>query len=176
MLVVTANWAIADGTVHGAPPRAAVRAFFRELRRAAWRAGFRRDGRYRPIGSLQIVLAGDTFDGLASLQWHGDLRPWQGGSRARAAAEQIAAAATRRGARLLAGLGRLCRDGLSVPQADSRGRPLPGTTSPAAVNVVCLVGDRDRVLDGAWFATLAGRYGISIGTEWASDTLIIRHG
>jgi hypothetical protein len=176
MLVVTANWAIADGTVYGGPPRAAVRAFFRELRRAAWRAGFRRDGRYRPLDAIQIVLAGDTFDGLTSLVWHGDLRPWQGGPRARAAAEQIAVAATRRGARLLAGLGRLRRSGLAVPQADNRGRPLPGTSCPAAVHVVCLVGDRDRVLDGHWFAGLADRHGISIGTEWASDSVIIRHG
>jgi hypothetical protein len=176
MLVVTANWSIADGTVCGGPPRAAVRAFFRELRRAAWRAGFRRDGRYRPLDAIQIVLAGDTFDGLTSMAWHGDLRPWQGGSRARAVAEQIAIAAARRGGRLLTGLARLRRHGLAVPQADSRGRPLPGTTCLAAVHVVCLVGDRDRVLDGLWFAALAGRHGISVGTEWASDSVIIHHG
>lgn len=176
MLVVTANWAITDGTVHGGPPNATVRAFFRELRRAAWRAGFRHDGRYRPVDSIQIVLAGDTFDGLTSLAWHGDLRPWQGGPRARAAAEQIAAAAGRRGVRLLAGLGRLQRDGLAVPRADGRGRPLPGATCQATVSVVCLVGDRDLVLDGDWFAGVAGRHGIPIGTEWSSDAVIVRHG
>jgi hypothetical protein len=176
MLVVTANWAIADGTVHGGPPNTAVRAFFRELRRTAWRAGFRHNGRYRPVDSIQIVFAGDTFDGLASLAWHGDLRPWQGGPRARSAAEQIAAAAARRGARLLAALGRLRRNGLSVPRADERGRPLPGTTCQAAVSVVCLVGDRDRVLDGHWFTAVAGRHGIPIGTEWSSDAVVVRHG
>lgn len=176
MLVVTANWVIADGTVYGGPPAAVVRAFFREVRRAAWRAGFRHDGRYRPIDSIQLVLAGDTFDGLSSLAWHGDLRPWQGGARARAAAERIAAQAAHRGGRFLAALGRLHRDGLAVPQADGRGRPIPGTTCQAAVNVVCLVGDRDRVLDGHWFAAVAGRHGISIGTEWSSDTMLIRHG
>lgn len=176
MLVVTANWAIADGTVYGGPPAGVVRTFFREVRRAAWRAGFRHDGRYRPIEAIQLVLAGDTFDGLSSLAWHGDLRPWQGGPRARAVAERIAAQAAHRGGRLLAALGRLNRDGLSVPQADGRGRPLPGTTCQAAVSVVCLVGDRDRILDGQWFAAVAGRYGISIGTEWSSDTMTIRHG
>jgi hypothetical protein len=118
MLVVTANWAIADGTVYGGPPSGVVRTFFREVRRAAWRAGFRHDGRYRPIESIQLVLAGDTFDGLSSLAWHGDLRPWQGGPRVRAAAERIAARAAHRGGRLLAALGRLNRDGLAVPQAD----------------------------------------------------------
>ena len=176
MLVVTANWAIADGTVHGGPPPAAVRAFFREVRRAAWRTGFRHDGRYRPLEAIQIILAGDMFDGLTSLAWHGDLRPWQGGPRARAVAERIAAQAAHRGGRLLATLGRLQRDGLAVPEADVRGRPLPGTTRQAAVRVVGLVGDRDRVLDGHWFAAIAGRHGIPIGTEWSSDTMIIRHG
>lgn len=176
MLVVTANWAIADGTIHGGPSSAAAQAFFREVRRAAWRAGFRGDGHYRPIDAIQLVLAGDTFDGLTSLAWQGDLRPWQGGSRARAAAERIAAQAAHRGSRLLATLGRLRRDGLSVPQADRRGRPVPGTTRQAAVTVACLVGDRDQVLDGHWFAAIAGRYGIPLGMEWSSDTLIIRHG
>lgn len=176
MLVVTANWAIADGTVHGGPPATAVRAFFREVRRAAWRTGFRHDGRYRPLEAIQIILAGDTFDGLTSLAWHGDLRPWQGGPRARAVAERIAAQAAHRGGRLLATLGRLQRDGLAVPEADGRGRPLPGTTCRADVSVVGLVGDRDRVLDGHWFAAVAGRHGIPIGTEWSSDTMIVRHG
>jgi len=176
VLVVTANWAIADGTVHGGPPPAAVRTFFREVRRAAWRAGFRHDGLYSPIDSIQIVLAGDTFDGLTSLAWRDDLRPWQGGPRARAVAEQIAATAARRGRRLLAGLGRLQRDGLSVPQADERGRPVPGTTCQATVTGVCLVGDRDRVLDGHGFAALAARHGIQIGQEWSSDAIVIRHG
>lgn len=176
MLVVTANWAITDGTVHGGPPNAVVRAFFQDLRRAAWRAGFRHDGRYRPVDSIQVVFAGDTFDGLTSLAWQGDIRPWQGGPRARATAEQIAAAAGRRGGRFLARLGRLQRDGLAVPRADGRGRPLPGTTCQAAVSVVCLVGDRDRVLEGDWFAEIAGRHGIPIGTEWSSDAVIIRHG
>lgn len=176
MLVVTANWAIADGTVHGGTSNATARAFFRELRRTAWRAGFRHDGRYRPVDSIQIVFAGDTFDGLASLVWQGDLRPWQGGPRARSAAEKIAAAAFRRGTRLMAQLGRLRRDGLSVPRADDRGRPLPGTACQAGVSVFCLVGDRDRVLDGDWFAAVAGRHGIPIGTEWSSDAVVVRHG
>lgn len=176
MLVVTANWAIADGSAHGGPSQRAVRAFFGELRRAAWRAGFRRDGRYCPVESIHIVLAGDTFDGLTSLRWRGDLRPWQGGSRRESAAEQIAADAARCGGRFLAGLGRLQRHGLAVPRADSRGRPLAHSTCQATVRVVCLVGDRDRVLDGRWFAAIAGRHGIPIGTEWSSDTMLIRHG
>lgn len=176
MLVVTANWALADGTVHVGPPPGAVTNFFRELRRVAWRAGFRHDGRYRPLDSVQIVLAGDTFDGLSSLAWRDSLRPWHGGGRVQTVVEKIATAATRRSARFLAGLARLQRAGISVPRADRQGRPLPGTTCQAAVTVVCLIGDRDRMLDGPWLANLAGRYGIHVGHEWSSDTVVVRHG
>ncbi|MFM8634227.1 MAG: hypothetical protein ACKOEX_05390 [Planctomycetia bacterium] len=183
MLVVTANWSIGDGTVHGPPPRGSVEAFLRELRRAAWRAGFRGDGRYRPVEGVEIVLAGDTFDGLASFSWQGGSRPWHGGlrlcresDRDRDVADRIAAAAIRQGRRLLVALGRLRRDGLDVPRADSRGRPMPGTMCRAPVAVSCLLGDRDRILDVARLASLAARHGIAIGSEQASDTLVIRHG
>ncbi|MFM7035225.1 MAG: hypothetical protein ACKOYJ_08605 [Planctomycetia bacterium] len=183
MLVVTANWSIGDGTVHGPPPRGSVEAFLRELRRAAWRAGFRGDGRYRPVDGVEIVLAGDTFDGLASFSWQGGSRPWHGGlricresDRDRDVADRIAAAAIRQGRRLLAALGRLRRDGLDVPRADSRGRPMPGTMRRAPVAISCLLGDRDRMLDVARLAALAARHGIAIGTEQASDALVIRHG
>lgn len=176
MLVVTANWSIGDGTVHGSPPRGSVAAFLGELRRAAWRAGFGHDGRYRPLRDMQLVLAGDTFDGLTSLAWPRDVRPWQSGPRARDMAALVAANAFRQGRRLVAMLGRLRRDGLAVPQADARGRPLPGATRPASVSVVCLLGDRDRVLEGPWLSSSAARHGIVIGTEQASDALAIRHG
>lgn len=175
MLVVTANWAIGDGTVHGGPPRESAATFLRRLRRAAWRAGFRRDGRYRPLEAVQLVLAGDTFDGLTSLAWQGDVRPWHEGARARAVAERIAAAAARRGVRLLAALSRLARNGLPVPRADARGRPMPGVTQRTPVSVVCLVGDRDRVLEGCW-ATAAVDRRLAIGVEQAGDSLVIRHG
>ncbi len=176
MLVVTANWAIADGTVLGAPAPGMIRSFFRALRRAAWRTGFQRDGRYAPVPTIQIVLAGDTFDGLTSFAWHGDLRPWQGGPRVRAVAEHVAFKATRCGSRFLAGLVKLQRDGLAVPRADTRGRPMVSATCQAAVRVICLVGDRDRLLHDLWCTTVAGRYGIPVGTEWSSEAVTIRHG
>lgn len=175
MLVVTANWAIGDGTVHGGPPPGTVTAFVGRLRRAAWRAGFRRDGRYRPVETVQVVLAGDTFDGLTSLAWQGDERPWHDGPRARGVTERIAMATARRGTRLLAAVSRLARDGLPVPQADALGRPKPGVFRRATASVVFLVGDRDRMLEGFW-TSAAVRRRLAIGVEQAGDTLVIRHG
>jgi hypothetical protein len=175
MLVVTANWAIGDGSVHGGPPPGTVAAFVGRLRRAAWRAGFRRDGRYRPLEAVQVVLAGDTFDGLTSLAWQGDVRPWHDGGRARRITERIAMATAHRGTRLLAAISRLARDGLPVPEADALGRPKPGVFQRAPASVVFLVGDRDRLLEDFWTST-AARRNLAIGVEQAGDTLVIRHG
>ena len=36
------------------------------IQRSALRAGFRHDGRYKPLERLDIVFAGDTFDLYAS--------------------------------------------------------------------------------------------------------------
>jgi len=176
MLVVTANWAIGDGSVHGAPPHAAVGAFLHAVRRSAWRAGFRRDGCYRPIEAIHLVFAGDTLDGLVSLAWQGDPRPWHGTPRSRAVAERVAEAALRRGGRALAAIARLARRGIDVPVADGRLRPVLGSTRAVPVTVCCLSGDRDRDLESGFLAGLARRAGIHMGGEWSNGTTLVRHG
>jgi len=75
MLVITANWAIADGTIRGGPTQSVVQHFLQEVRRAAWRFGFRQSGHYKPIQSIKILLAGDTLDGLTTLAWGDRSRP-----------------------------------------------------------------------------------------------------
>ena len=76
MLVVTANWAIGDGTLWRRPLRGLVSRAWGVIQRSALRAGFRHDGRYRPLERLDIVFAGDTFDLYASRLWAtGDVRP-----------------------------------------------------------------------------------------------------
>lgn len=58
MLVVTANWALADGSLV-ATSRRGQEEFLEAVHRAAFRSGVRRDGRYEPIDSIDIVLAGE---------------------------------------------------------------------------------------------------------------------
>lgn len=163
MLVVTAKWGIGDGTVHAGPRAGVVEGFFAELRRAAWRAGFRRDGTYRSIDAAHLVFMGDTLDGLCSLAWHGGPRPWRGSRRAAAVAEAVAAGAARSGGRAWRHLRRLLRVGLAVPAADHRGRPLLGTFTRAAVKASCVIGERDGPLEATALAAAALRAGIRIG-------------
>lgn len=174
MLVVTANWLFGDGTLAAAASAPHVVAWRQAVHRAALRGGFRRDGSYRPLEDLQIVLAGDTFDCLTSSVWTGGLRPWHAGRAAEAARRSVLVHAANRGRRLLAALSRWAREGLVVPAADRRGRPVPGTTSHVAVRVALLTGDRDSWLhDGSDEAT---RHGLAVGHVWSDDTATVRHG
>ena len=174
MLVVTANWLFGDGTLATAAPAPRVAPWLQAVHRAALRGGFRRDGSYRPLESVQIVLAGDTFDCLTSSEWTGAVRPWHAGRAAQAARRRVLFRSASRGRRLLARLGRWARDGLVVPAADRRGRPVLGTTACVPLRVVLLAGDRDAWLhEGVDEAT---RHGLALGHVWSDDAATIRHG
>jgi len=173
MLVVTANWSWTDGSlVPNRPARGS--AWLRDVHRAVLRAGFRRDGRYRPIEAVDIVLAGDTFDALSSRRWTDRLRPWHGGPQAASMRERVLVEAAHRARRLLAGLARWAREGMALPPADRRGRPLSQATTRADVRVTLLTGERDRWLELA--ADVAARHHCRVGRIWADDGSVIRHG
>lgn len=173
MLVVTANWGLADGTL--VPDRRQRQAaWLNAVQRSILRGGFREDGGYRPVDRVEIVLAGDTFDWLTTLAWTEGLRPWHGGQRVGRVRADVAARALRRGRLLVRGLARWGRDGVTVPGADRRNRPTFSAASRVAVQVTLLVGDRDR-----WIADYAGRVarrGIVVGEGWTDGVVVIRHG
>ena len=174
MLVVSANWMFSVGTLAADATAPHVDVWLQAVHRAAVRAGFRRDGSYRPLDQLQVVLAGDTFDCLTSAAWTGSLRPWHDGRAAQAARRAALVQAARRGRRLLARLSRWARSGLSVPTADRRGRPVLAATTLVPVRVAFLAGDRDSWLDEACDA--ASSHGLSVGSVWAADVTTVRHG
>ncbi|NDC62787.1 MAG: hypothetical protein EBZ59_02070 [Planctomycetia bacterium] len=176
MLVVTANWSIADGTLYGGPPPGSVADFCAAVHRGALRSGFRRDGSYRPVQVVDLVLAGDSFDWLVSGRWTERVRPWHGGRRAAAVLERVVAAAGRRGGRLLASLSRLARTGLPVPPADARWRPLLGANQYVPVRVTLLSGDRDPWLEHVAAANASSRYPVAIGSNWSGGGVVVRHG
>ena len=174
MLVVSANWSLGDGTLTAAAAAPHVGVWLQAVHRAAVRAGFRRDGSYRPLDQLQVVLAGDTFDCLMSAAWTGCVRPWHDGRAAQAARRAVLVRSARRGRRLLVGMSRWARSGLSVPTADRRGRPVLAATTRVPVRIALLAGDRDSWLDQA--CNEAARYGLSIGSVWSDDLTTVRHG
>lgn len=173
MIVICANWAIHDGTFGG---RAAIDAgpWLQAVHRAAHRAGFGRDGRYRPVDAIDIVFAGDTFDWLTSAVWTRESRPWHAGSAVVHDHARVRRASVTRARTLLAGLARWVRRGLPVPRADRIGRPRIEDRIRVPVRVAFLSGDRDASLDEA--ATEAVRFGYSIGRVWGDETLEVRHG
>ena len=173
MLVVTANWALADGTLMAASRRRQAE-FLEAVHRAAFRSGVRSDGRYEPVDGIAIVLAGDTFDPLTSTAWKDDVRPWHEGGRAVGVAATLMLAAATRGRRLLAGLSAWVRAGLMVPAADRRGRPVFDRERRVPVRVTVLPGDRDPWIAGAG-ARLARR-GIEVAGAWSVPGISVCHG
>jgi hypothetical protein len=171
MLVVTSNLAVGDGTLFRAGGRHAGLPLL--VHRAAIRGGFRDTGTYRPIESLHLVVAGDTFDWLASATWCGGAKPWHGGARARESLLGVATASVRSARRLFATLTRWSRHGLPVPDADARGRPC-SRAAVVPVRVTLLAGDRDAAL--AEVARHLPGQPFTIGECWSDDALTIRHG
>lgn len=173
MLAVTANWLLSDGSLVPSPVVPAA-GWLAGVRRAALRAGCRRDGRYRPVESVCLVFAGDTFELLVSDVWAGRDRPWHGGPRAHAARAAALEAALRSARPVLRLLWRWLRRGMPVPVADGHGRPRFGREHSVPLHVFVLAGDRDGWLGEAPAAAL--RLGVATGEAWSDGGITVRHG
>lgn len=176
MLVVTANWAVPDGRVCAPPPRRLFERLFTDLRRAAARAGFRRDGRYQPIERVVIVLAGDTFDCLVSDRWLGGVRPWERRREAAARHADLFRDAWSHARRPLVAVARLARRGLAVPAAGAHGRPVQTAAVTVPVRVVMLAGDRDAAVERSGRFFPWNRLGIGVGHAWGGEAVRVVHG
>jgi hypothetical protein len=177
MLAVTANWMLTDGTL--APTRAgAAEDWLCTIRRAAIRAGVGNDGRYRPVDSVCLVFAGDTFDWLLSDVWSGRDRPWHGGGRGREARASVVASSLRASSPVIAGVRRWIRRGMPLPAADARGRPSARHVCHVPTRVVMLAGDRDAWLSEglAEPGEFAHRFGVWVGESWLDGRVNRRHG
>lgn len=175
MLIATTNWRITDGTLAAGPAAGLVHRWRIGTRLTILRAGFRRDGGYRPVDAVDLVFAGDTFDWLVSSEWLGETRPWHGGTRAADVLQRVVDRSFRRGGRLLATLASWSRRGVEVPGVDRHGRPSPGTGRRVPVRVTVLSGDRDERLEdvvGRW----GTERGIGVGRIWSTKEVSIRHG
>ncbi|MFM8414922.1 MAG: hypothetical protein ACKOCX_09370, partial [Planctomycetota bacterium] len=173
MLVVTANWALTDGSLAASRARRAA-AWLEVIRRAIVRAGMGRDGRYRPVAEATLIMAGDTFDWLLSDVWTGPERPWHAGRRSAEARDRVAAATIRAALPAVRIIRRWIRQGIPLPAADARGRPSAWASSCCRFSGVLLAGDRDR-----WLTDLAAagdRVGLLLGEEWSDGIRHVRHG
>lgn len=173
MLAITANWAIGDGSLADSRAMAAAR-WLDAVRRAVVLAGWTRDGRYRPVEDLTLLFAGDTFDWLLSAGWSGRNRPWHGGARGEEARDRVAVGSFLAARPVLRALARWAGKGMAVPAATARGRPSEWAEQLTRIRLILLAGDRD-----AWLtdhASVAARFGIAAGEEWADARRQVRHG
>src|SRR5512134_1508041 len=69
MLVIISDIHLGDGTTASSISPSAFHLFSSRLRETAYYASFRRDGSYRPIESLDLLLMGDILDPLHSTLW-----------------------------------------------------------------------------------------------------------
>src|SRR5512140_1569261 len=69
MLVIVSDTHLGDGSTAGSISPSAFRLFSHRLSETAYYASFRRDGKYRPIESIDLLLMGDIFDPLHSTRW-----------------------------------------------------------------------------------------------------------
>lgn len=167
MIVVTSNWAIGDGTLF--PARSpALGSLVPAIHRAVVRAGVRSDGGYRPVGRVDLVLAGDTFDWLLSAEWLGDVKPWHFSAASREVASQIARRSLHCGRATLLPLFRWARLGVDVPTARHSGRTIAVPT-----RITLLTGDRDELAEEL---LEAHRDSMAVGRRWDDGRVTIRHG
>lgn len=173
MLVVASNWGLSDGRLVSRPA-GGCGWLLAAIHRAVMRAGFRRDGSYRPVDGVDLVLAGDTFEWLVTDAWCGPVRPWQAGRGARAARLAVATRTLWAARRVMGRLARWVRCGLTVAAADGRGRPDWAARCTVPARVTLLAGDRDVWLPEVAVPTL--RHPFAAGLRWSDGALTVRHG
>ena len=69
MLVIISDLHLGDGTTANSISPSAFHLFANRLREVAYFASFRKDGKYRPIDQLDIVMLGDILDPIHSTSW-----------------------------------------------------------------------------------------------------------
>lgn len=162
MLVISSDIHLGDGTTANSISPAAFDLFSDRLRETAYYASFRRDGTYRPIESLDLLLMGDILDPLHSTLWletaPGALnytRPWtniQSSTFANTVAETTNAIidVNRESLEIL----RRCAEGqiVRLPPATAQGKPDEDSRERIAipVRIHYMVGNHD------WYYHLPG--------------------
>lgn len=163
MLVIASDLHLGDGTTANSIAPGAFQLFSNRLSETVYYASFRKDGTYRPVEQLDLVLLGDILDPLHSTLWldtvpsdKNYIRPWSDFNNPLFAAKlaQTTQAIIDENKESLDVL-RRCAHGETIllPPADGRGRPDSNSKERVAtrVRVHYLVGNHD------WYYHLRGK-------------------
>jgi len=134
MLIIISDLHLTDGTCGRSISPSAFHLFVDRLEELAFRASWR-DGQYRPLESIDVLLLGDILDPLHSTLWlekeigaAGYVRPWTDSSAPEFTQMlyAITQAILRTNAEALTVFRRLHERGIRLPAASRRGRPVRG--------------------------------------------------
>ena len=163
MLVILSDVHLGDGTTAASISPVAFKLFASRLREAAYFASFRKNGSYRPIENLDIVLMGDILDPLHSTLWldtkpddENYVRPWTDPSSPHYVAKlrQMTRAIIEENKEALDILRQIATDE-TVEIHPATWRKLPNTRTrarvPVNVNIHYMIGNHD------WYYHLPGK-------------------
>lgn len=165
MLVIISDIHLGDGTTANSISPSAFHLFSNRLSETAYLASFRKDGSYRPIESLDLLLMGDILDPLHSTLWLDTeletpdyTRPWTESSSplfARKLSETTNAIINEKSNRESLNVLKRCADGgvIILPPANSHGLPDLDSKEriPIKVRMHYMVGNHD------WYYHLPGQ-------------------
>jgi len=153
MLVIISDLHLTDGTSGSTISPGAFQLLGERLTDLAIGASQRRDGTYRPIERVDLLLLGDVLDVIRSSRWlQSRVRPWDDWSSPALfeMASQITADILRRNEEALSEFRKLATQGVLIPPATRDGRPADGHAAPVPVHIHYMVGNHD------WFYHLPG--------------------
>lgn len=163
MLVIISDIHLGDGTTAASISPVAFDLFASRLSEAAYFASIRKDGSYRPIENIDLVLMGDILDPLHSTRWldtqSGDtdnILPWTNSTDPGYAAKlrevtQAILMENKASVEILRQVG--SGEAVKVRPAYSRGRPNFNARAllPVKVNIYYMIGNHD------WYYHLPGK-------------------
>lgn len=148
MLVIISDLHLNDGTTGALLDPGAAELLTDRVCDLAYRACWRADGSYQPIGRVDLVLLGDVLDIIRSQRWlTSDVRPWSDLHSA-PGIEMVSAITSeilRKNVDIIRQLRALATEGLvTVPLAGSDGKPLSHHEEmPVPVRTHYMVGNHD---------------------------------
>ncbi len=153
MLVIISDLHLTDGTSGATISPGAFQLLAERLADLGMSASRRRDGTYRPIERIDLLLLGDVLDAIRSTKWLGDrARPWDDTKSAPLfdMVSQITSDILVHNNQALGEFRRLAQQGVSLPAATNEGRMAGGELQPVPVRIHYMVGNHD------WFYHLPG--------------------
>ncbi len=153
MLVIISDLHLSDGTSGSTISPGAFQLLRERLVDLACGASQRRDGGYRPVERVDLVLLGDILDVIRSVRWlDSPVRPWDAISSPRLweQASQITTDILRHNHEACAEFRKLATEGLTIPAATRIGRVADRGHETVPVRIHYMVGNHD------WFFHLPG--------------------